>query len=383
VAYIYVTLATGGAERHLQALLGRLDRRRFDPRVICLGEAGEIGDALRAAGIPVRAFGLPRHGLWRPTGLLRVASHLRRERVAIAHTHMYHANTYGRLAALLAGTPRIVATVHTTGGHRLRKQRLMNRLLDPFSDRTIVVSEQARRVLVAEGGICRAKTRVIHNGVEPDRFRPSGCRGRVREALGIRPDALVTIVVARLETEKRHADLLQALRQVRAGEPRACLLVVGDGSRATALRAEADALGLRDAVVFTGRRDDVPDLLQAADVFALPSEREGSPLSVLEAMAAGLPVVAAAVGGVPEMVGPDAGVLCAPGRVGELAASLARLLADPARRTAMGERGRARVEAEFSAERMAAAVQSVYEGCLARARDNHRMPNTTRPTFPI
>jgi glycosyltransferase involved in cell wall biosynthesis len=365
VAYVYVHLRPGGAERHLQTALQFLDRRRFEPSVLCLTEPGAIGEQIRAAGVPLASFGLPRHGLWRPRGLLRVARRLRLIRPGIVHTHMYHANTYGRIAAALARAPRVVATVHTTGGHRLLKQRLMNRLLDPMTDRTIAVSEEGRRTLLAEGGIAPGKTAVIHNGVDLRRFRLAVSAAEARARIGVPPDALVVAAVARLEPEKRHADLLEAFRRVRAETPAARLLLAGDGSLNAALRKEVDRMGMGECVALLGHRDDVPELLRATDVFVLPSSREGSPLAVIEAMASAVPVVASAVGGIPEMVGPGAGVLFRAGDVAALTAALRQMAARPDLRAAMGAAGRERAAAEFSAERMAAQLQSLYDECLA------------------
>lgn len=369
VAYVYVTLATGGAERHLATLLAHLDRERYAPHVLCLSEVGAIGEQIRATGVPLRDFALPRKRLWLPGGLLRVARYLRRNGIRIAHTHMYHANTYGRLAALLAGVPHVVATVHTTGGHPRRKQRLMNRLLDRHTDRIVVVSEAARQALLAEGATDAAKTVVIRNGVDLARFRGGAPRTSVREALGVPPGATVVTAVARLEPEKRHHDLLRAFRDVAADARHVHLLIAGDGSLREVIAQQVRDLGLQDCVSLLGERRDVPGILGATDLFVLPSEREGAPLAVLEAMAAGVPVVASAVGGVPEMVGDEAGILYPPGDTAALAAALRALLANPGRRARMGDAAARRAALEFSAEEMALRVEEVYARIIAAPSD--------------
>jgi len=368
IAYIYVTLATGGAERHLLDILSCLDRERFEPHVICFSEAGAIGEQIKAAGVPFRAFGLPRKRLWLPGGLLRVAGYLRRHEVRIVHTHMYHANTYGRLASLLAGVPHRIATIHTTGGHPRLKQRIMNRLLNRSTDRVVVVSEVARRALLAEGGLHENDTIMIHNGVDTSRFRKGASKAMVRQMLGVAPGDLVVTVVARLEPEKRHHDLLRAFHDVREDLRNVHLLVVGGGSMAGVLAHEVRELGLEDHVTMTGQREDVPDILNASDLFVLPSSREGAPMSVLEAMAAGVPVVASAVGGVPELVGDDAGITYPSGDVGALTSAMRECLRNTSRRVIMGDAAQERVAAQFSADRMVQHLQAVYAQVLATPR---------------
>jgi glycosyltransferase involved in cell wall biosynthesis len=365
VAYVYTWLPVGGAEHHLVNLLAGLDKNRFAPTVVCLGEPGAIGDRLRGEGVPFQSFGLPRKRLWMPWGLRRVAAYFREQRFDIVHTHMYHANTYGRVAAWWAGVPHIVATIHTNTVCPSRKQRIVNRWLDRITDRTIVVSEDIARTLTAQGDIAPARMVVIHNGVDIERYASGSPADATRMRLGIASDARVVCCVGRLEKEKRHNDLLAAFRIVKERVPLAHLLLVGGGRMESAIGDAIELAGLRASVTMTGVRGDVPDLLRASDVFALASEREGLPLALVEAMAAGLPVVVSRVGGMPEAIGGEAGLLFEPGDVDGLAQRLTACLTDANLRQRLGAAARQRAGKSFSTETMVRSLEAVYERSLA------------------
>jgi len=365
VAYIYVSLATGGAERHLLNIVSLIDRNRFLPSVVCLSAGGEIADAIRDQGVSVDVLGLNAKRLWTAGSLRAAASCLKAGRFDIVHTHMYHANTYGRLAAVMAGVPHLVATVHTTHGHRALKQRIVNRLLDRRTDRTIVVSGAGRQALAGEG-IAGEKIVVIHNGVDERCMEVAAPRAQLRAGLALPGDAKVICSVARLSREKRHGDLLLAFSRVRQEMPGVRLIIAGGGEMKEALQNQVRGLGLDDSVKMLGERKDIPELLHLSDLFVLASGREGTPLSVLEAMACGLPVIASRVGGVGELLGEDAGVLFAAGDVEQLAAAMLGCLRDDQGSRQMGENGRRRMLAMFSAKKMVQRLETVYEECLSR-----------------
>jgi glycosyltransferase involved in cell wall biosynthesis len=366
VAYVYMTLPVGGAEYHLVHILSFLDRARFDPAVVCLGPPGALGDRLAASGEAVTAFGMPTKRAWFPGRLARVAAFLRRGRFDIVHTHMSHANTYGRLAAVWAGVPHRVATVHTVEAGPRRKHRLLNRWLDRRTDATVAVTEEARQALIAGARLPPDRVVTIRNGVDIDRLRAGPGRAEVRAALGLTETPPVVCCVARLDPAKRHGDLLRAFEAARRDVPGAHLLLAGGGKAEADIRAAVDALGLAAAVSVLGERSDVPELLRASDVFALASEREGMPLAVAEAMACGCAVVATGVGGVPAMVGADAGITVPPGDVPALAAALRACLSDPALRRRLGAAGRAHAEAEFSARTMVRRLEALYDRIAPR-----------------
>jgi glycosyltransferase involved in cell wall biosynthesis len=258
-----------------------------------------------------------------------------------------------------------VATVHSSRVRSAADRELLASLT-PSMDRLIVPSESIRRKVDREGRH-DARFSVIPNGVDPSRFA-SAARSDVRRELGLPEGAPLVGVVARLEPEKGHRHLLAAWPSVVERHPRARLLVVGDGSLARPLKALATRLGIRDSVVFTGRRDDVAAVTAELAVAVLPSVREAQGISILEAMARRVAVVATDVGGIPEVItsGTD-GLLVPPEDPVALARAIARLLSDEPLRRRLAEAGYRTVEERYSLDAQIRRVEAVYDEELARA----------------
>ena len=257
-----------------------------------------------------------------------LAAWLRREEIDLVHAHMFRAEVLGTRAAVAAATPVIVATVHSS---RVRSAEDIERLaaLTPSMDRLIVPSESIRHKVEAEGR-AGARFAVIPNGIDLSRFASPAPPCALRRELGIPPDAPLIGVVARLEPEKGHRFLVEAMPSVLRAVPDARLAIVGEGSQAVALADLTESLGLGDRVVLTGRREDVSAVTADLTVAVLPSLREAQGISILEAMARRVPVVASAVGGIPEVItsGTD-GLLVPPGDPSALADAIVTLLRDP------------------------------------------------------
>ncbi|HET7499130.1 MAG TPA: glycosyltransferase family 4 protein, partial [Candidatus Eisenbacteria bacterium] len=227
------------------------------------------------------------------------------------------------------------------------------------------ISEGVRRALETSG-VPGEVIRVIPSGIDLEPFEQPFDRAAARASLGLTPDEVLAIQVAALAPHKSQTTLLQAAAAAAGAAPGLRVWIAGEGALKEALLAEHRSLGLGDRVRFLGFREDIVPLLRAADLFVLSSYLEGLGTSVLDAMAAGLPVVATAVGGVPEIVEPEAtGLLVPPQDPGALAAAMARLATDPALRAAMGARGRERARA-FSADRTAVLTRALYEELLDR-----------------
>jgi glycosyltransferase involved in cell wall biosynthesis len=297
-----------------------------------------------------------------------LAAHLARIGVDVIHNHMYRAEIVGTKAALAlaaAGYPRpyVVSTVHSS---RVRSvdDREAVRALTPSMDRLIAVSRAIVQKIAEERGP-GLPVSLIYNGVDLERYDHQEPCCTLREEYGMEPGAQIVGVVARLEPEKGHATLIDAWPLVLRSCPSAWLLVVGEGSLADALAAQAASLGVAHRVIFTGRREDVPAVTAALDVAVLPSYREAQGLSVLEAMALSRPVVASNVGGIPEMIEDGVtGLLVPPRDPVALAAAISRLLADHSLADMIGRAGHDLVHRRFCLEQMIGAIEDLYDDAM-------------------
>jgi glycosyltransferase involved in cell wall biosynthesis len=351
VMFLNTSMPVGGAETLLVNLVRGMNTERFWPSVCCLKSRGPLGDVL-AEEVPVF------HDLIRHKYDLFVLSRLtklfRERRVdAVVTVGAGDKMFWGRLAARLAGVPVVLSALHSTGWpdsiSRLNRARLLTRWTDGF----IGVAQPHGRHLVEREGFPAEKVHVIPNGVDVARFHPLNEGNAVRRELGLAPDSPVIGIVAALRPEKNHALFLQAAKIVRDRIPAAKFLIVGEGPEREPLEQLTRKFNLGDAVHFLGNRSDIPDVLAAFDVFALTSRIEASPVSILEAMASGKPVVAPRVGSISESVDDgETGYLTEPGNVQQVADRLAELAGDPQRARQMGRAGRAVVAGHWSLERM-------------------------------
>ena len=360
-----VTLAeVGGAQSYVRDLLPAvLDE--FDVTVAAHGD-GPLRAAARELGVPfvplrhVRRELSPVHDA---LGLAELAALFRRLRPDIVHLNSSKAGILGRLAAALTRVPIRVFTAHGwafKAGHGRAAGLYLwaDRIVEPLTTTVICVSQTELSAGLAERTCTATRAVVIPNAVEvgppPDRGRP--------------PNPRVEIVsVGRLAEPKDFSSLVSAVAQLSPGTTR--LRVFGDGPLRPALERQIVDLGLSEAVELAGEVSDVPDRLRRADVFALSSRSEGMPMSVLEAMAAGLPVVASEVGGVPEVVvDGETGFLTRSGRTDDLAEALGRLVADARLRERLGDAGRRRVEERFALPRWRSEHLALYRRLLASRR---------------
>ncbi len=336
----------------------RLDRSRYEVRALSLS-SGSAVYRLRRLGISVDIIDEPDD----ESAIRELTAYLRRDEIDLVHAHMYRAEVVGTRAAIAARTPVIMATVHSS---RNRSEADMQTLaeLTPRMDGLIVPSESIRSKVVREGRV-GAEFAIIPNGVDLSRFSGSVPPYALRSEFGIPRDAFLAGVIARLEPEKGHAHLIDAWRAVVEAVPNAWLAIVGEGSQANALRRRAANV---PQVVFTGRRDDISALTADLSVAVLPSLREAQGISILEAMARCRPVIASAVGGIPEVItsGVD-GLLVPPESPPDLAAAIIRLARSPSLRERLGAAGRATVVARFSIDAQVRRIQEVYDEELLRA----------------
>lgn len=368
---IVTTLGVGGAEMHLLALTKGLRARGHVPEVVYLKGAGELaGDFLRA-GVAVHKIPLERP-LEAPRALWQLQRFLRRARPDVVHTHLLKADAVGALAAALAGKRRVLVSSKHNDERALLDPAVsrVHGLLSTLNQRVIVLSEHVGRFVADHGRVDPRKIRRIYYGVDPATFESAG-PGRIREELGFTADHFVVTCVARFAPQKAHDVLLKALAQALTEDPRLRLLLVGDdpfGDHRARAEAVARDLKLGDRVRFLGIRRDVPSILAASDLFVMSSLWEGLGLVFLEAMAAGLPIVATRVSAIPEVVPHGRAGLLVPARD---ATALARAILDVAARAdrgrSFGREGKAWVRERFGLERMIDETLLVYEGLVSRS----------------
>ena len=354
-----ITLAeTGGAQTYIANLLpGLVDE--FDV-VLAAHGPGPLHDAARENGVRFASLRHLRRAIspWHDVlAVVELARLCRRERFDLVHANSSKAGVLGRIAAAVAGVPVRIFTVHGWAfaayrGLASRVYLWADRLVRPLTSVIVCVADHERKIGVDAGTCDPDHTVVIHNAVDVGSF-----------AVSTHDAAVPTLIsVGRFSYPKDFATLVDALARLAA--PHRALLV-GDGPCRASIAADTRRRGID--VTFAGGRVDVPALLAAADVFVLSSRSEGLPLSVLEAMAAALPVVATRVGGIPEVVvDGETGILVDAGDAAGLAAALERLLADAELRARLGRAGRRRAEKEFDLPRFQAAHVAVYRRELAR-----------------
>lgn len=363
---VTVGLGVGGTELQLLELAPRLDRDRFDVLVCGLKKGGVVAEELRARG--VRVATLDGAGKLDVRVLFRLARLIRAERPDIVHAFIGIANLAASLTGRLLGVPVVVWSYRDVEVWKTRVHWLVDRAGARWADAITCCSEAVRQFVLARLDADASKAMTIHNGVDLEVFDSPQRAGR--QELKLREGGLVIGTVCRLDEPKKGlAVLLRALAGLakRDGLPPWQCLLVGEGPARDRLATLASELGLSDRVVFAGPRRDVARVLAALDLFVCPSLYEGFGIAIVEAMAAGRPVVASAVGGIPEIVvNRDTGLLVPPGDETALAEAMADLLADRDRARKMGLRGRERAREKFSITTTVERHQRLYESLGAR-----------------
>jgi glycosyltransferase involved in cell wall biosynthesis len=375
----------GGPALHVAYLTEGLRKRGYDTTLVAGSLArGEdsmafVADAHGVEIVQIDQLGREISPLRDLMATIRLAKLIRKERPQILHTHTAKAGTVGRVAARLAGSRKPPIVVHTFHGHVLRGYfgpvrsllfRLLERWLAGGTTALVAVSPQVRDDLVALGVAPRERFVVIRLGIELDeRVAPEqNGRAESRRYLGISGDRFTVGWIGRMTAVKRTDDVLIAFKSLRDSGIDAVLCMVGDGPDRVLLERRARELGVARDTVFLGYQEDVAPFYTAFDALVLPSGNEGTPVTVIEALAAERPVVATRVGGVPDVVrdGED-GFLVEAGATDDLAERLGRLARDPELRARMGKKGRERVLPRYAVERLVDDVDELYRSLLSAA----------------
>jgi sugar transferase (PEP-CTERM/EpsH1 system associated) len=351
IVHLVSTLNMGGLEMFVWNLARLTDSTQFTLHVVCLGEPGALAGRFSELSIPV--IGLNAGDCSKARTVFRLLRYLRRLNPDILHTHNPSPHLFGTIATRLMRSPLLINTKHGRNRTDLPRQITMNRILSNLSTCVVPVSADAASVARDIERVPESKLKVIRNGIDLESFRPapvprSFCKRGIH--------------VARLNLIKDQVTLLKAARHVLDAEPEFQLDIVGDGPSRAELEALHRDLGLKESVRFLGFRDEIRELLIDADMFVLSSLSEGISLTLLEAMAMELPVVATDVGGNREVVASEKTGLLVPAQSPrELADAIITLLKNPDLARAMGRAGRQRVEAEFDLHRAVKEYESLYK----------------------
>ncbi len=351
-----------GGERQVLELMRRQRAMEDEPH-LAAPESSALYRRARSEGFP--AHGVPMRGTWDLASALRIASVTRAIRPHVVHWHAARAHALGAIAALFAPGPKRVLSRRVD--FRVRGS-LGSRLLYSLPVEAIVAISDGVKEALVQSGIPRDGIRVIPSGIDFAPFDTPFDRAAARARLGLAPEQVLAIQVAALAPHKSQTTLLKSAALLREQAPRLVIWIAGEGSLRDSLTAEHARLELGDRVRFLGFRDDIPDLLRAADLFVLSSYLEGLGTSILDAMAAGLPVVATSVGGVPEIVKDgETGILVPPLEPEALAHALARMADDSGMRDRLGSNGRS-LARSYDADRTAFRTRELYLEVLGGGR---------------
>ncbi len=364
VAHVLDNLNTGGTELNAVRTAERLDRDRFEVRFLCIRANGPLRARLDAAGIPVDEISVP--SLVSAASVRRVreiAKMVREAEIDVVHAHDPYANVLAVPSVRLAGRGAVIASHRWWRDVHRPRVRIANRLSYRFADRVLANSPAVGELVVSQEGVSRKRLVVIPNFVDESAFRPLA-EPRVvalRQQVGLKPGEIAVGVVANLYPVKNHAMLLRAAARLAGAWPQVRIVLVGDGQEREQLSKLARDMGIADRVLMPGRLAHEPGMAGVFDVTTLTSREEGFPNWVVESMAAGRPVVATRVGGVPDaVVEGETGKLVEPDDDEALAAALDHLLRDDALRRSMGEAGARRARMLYHVDTIMKSIESLY-----------------------
>jgi glycosyltransferase involved in cell wall biosynthesis len=378
IVFLIGALDVGGTERQLLELASRLDRKRFEPVIYCLTAPGALAEEACRRGIEVRSSGLRGLRPWRnPFRLtrrtLKMYADLKSLNADVLHAFLFHAYTVGALLSPLLRPKAFVSSRRSLGHFKAnhRGALMLERVGNRFTDIFIANSEAVRQDAIAQEGLEPARVIVIHNGVEVATAATDAAA--VKRELNVPPGCTLVAVVANFIAYKGHECFLNAWRRIQDTAPGAVALLIGEGPTRPRMERLAAELRLTSTLRFLGNRSDVGAILSAVDVVVHPSEQEGFSNAILEAMAAGRPVIATAVGGnVEALADGETGLLVRPNDPHMLAEAIERLLGSPTERRRLGLAGRQRAERSFGIDRMTHAYENVYSALI-----NTNVPRVT------
>lgn len=356
-------LKVGGLEQIIYDIATKLDQNKYRVSVWCFGRGGEIADRLKENRVDVKFINIDSY--YNILNILKLAILVKKYEPDIIHSHTYFSNTIGRIAGIISRVPVMISHVHNVYSNYSKRNLLIERLLSNYTDKVICCSEAVRNFVLKYEKINMHKTVIIYNGVNHREIQRSQDISYLREFLGIYKNVITIICVASLTEKKGHEYLLKAILEIEKEFQKLKFIIVGDGPLKKRLKNLAEELNIQDLVIFTGIRNDIPNLLKIADIFVLPSLTEGLPLAAIEAMSVGLPVVATAVGGVPEIIKDGiTGYLVPPKNPKALGNTILNLIKDKKNMEKVGLNGKKVIIENFTTEKMINKLEKLYVHCL-------------------
>ena len=362
--HVVSQLPVGGVENMLLKVVSSYDKKRFRASVCCIRTGGEIADQLKQLGYRVEVFNRMKGHGFDIGAVLALYKFIKKEKVHILRTHQYHANLYGRIAGILAGVPVIIPSYHSryVSPHRPKlHRRLINRLLGFFSDALVAVSGAVASDVLEFDRVPQHKLRVIHNGIMLDDFLRSADRPEMRKRFSLPSDVLLIGSVGRLKPEKGHSLLLEAASRSRH---EMAVAIAGEGPLRHDL--EDQARRLRITVLLPGMLQpaEIPAFLKALDIFCFPSLWEGMPSALIEAMAAGLPVISSDIPAAREILG-DSGMFVKANDAAALSSAIDELVEGAGLREDLVKRGREQC-LSFSLQQTVESYQKLFDEIMKR-----------------
>lgn len=364
------SLLAGGAERVAVEVACALDRARFEPHVLVTRGDGPLRDLLEAADVPFTL--LDRRGTLDARAWLRAHKHVR-DHADLIHAHKFGSAAWAALLSRMSGTPLVTHEHNFSATPSRLRSFIAQRWIGPRASSVLCVSDTVAAVELANG-IPANKVRLVPNGVQLDAALP---RDAARSELDLTDEAFIIGIVGRLRTEKAHEVLLHAVHQLATAARDVELCVVGDGPREAELHVLASELGIAHRITWAGERKDAARLASAFDVAVICSHWEGLPLAALEAMAAGVPLVASAVGGLPTLLAEGRGALAPAGEASAFADAIGQWYDDRAAAQHIGSLGKQRIADQYSFAAMLRAIEQSYYDALGISRDADVIPLTT------
>lgn len=360
VMHIVLSLGTGGMEKLVCELAGGMSTDKFIPVICCLAKTGRFSDELEKSGIKV--FCMDKKPGLDFSLFFKVANILKEEDISVVHSHDSSTNLYASIAARMAGIKNVFNTEHGGIHFETARKKFVSRFLCFLNKKVICVSESIKNDLISMG-LPSKRLKVIPNSLDFSKYDISVSRSKQREGLGLCDSSYVISYVGRLSREKNHKMFLDSVKPILSKVPQARFLIVGDGPLRISLEEYAKSLGIYENVVFLGIRKDIPEILKASDCFAACSNFESFGLSVLEAMAAGIPVVSTCAGGLREIVkDKETGILIAKNDVAAFVNAVSVIREDAVLRERIISNAKTMVKNNYKIEKMIKDYEDLYIG---------------------